>query len=112
MYISGSWRGYWEQAGYGRQLMHDLKLRFAAGRIDGGGYDCIGGFAFAGKYDERGGVHLVKQYIGKHTVVYTGRYDGEGTIYGRWTIGELWSGPFALRPESFSGADTPIVTIA
>src|SRR5438105_3329553 len=75
MYLSGAWRGYWEQAIFGRQVMHDLILRFEGGRIDGEGYDCIGAFAFAGEYDEHGGVVMVKHYVGKHTVHYVGRYD-------------------------------------
>jgi hypothetical protein len=112
MYFSGAWRGYWEQAGFGRQLMYDLTLYFEGGGITGEGYDCIGPFTFAGEYDEHGDVVLVKQYLGRHQVVYNGRYDGEGTIYGRWTIGELWSGPFALHPEKFDASDLPILAIA
>jgi hypothetical protein len=111
MYFSGAWRGYWEQAGFGRQLMHDLTLHFDGGRIDGSGYDCIGAFAFVGGYDELGGVYLVKQYVGRHKVEYHGRYDGEGTIFGRWTIGEDWSGSFALSPEKFTVSDAPILAI-
>jgi hypothetical protein len=112
MYFSGAWRGYWEQAGFGRQSMHDLTLRFGGGRITGDGYDCIGAFTFIGEYDDLGGVFLVKQYAGRHKVEYNGHYDGEGTIYGRWTIGEVWSGPFALRPEKFDAAEAPILAIA
>jgi hypothetical protein len=98
MYPSGSWRGYWEQAGWGRQAMTDLELRFTGGLIEGEGRDVIGPFTFHGTYDERGNVRLVKQYVGRHQVEYLGTYDGEGTIFGRWSIGELWSGPFALSP--------------
>jgi hypothetical protein len=112
MYFSGAWRGYWEQAGFGRQSMFDLTLQFDGGSITGEGYDCIGAFTFAGEYDEQGSVYLVKQYIGRHKVAYNGRYDGEGTIFGHWSIGEFWSGPFALRPEKFAVADAPILTIA
>jgi hypothetical protein len=113
MYPSGAWRGYWEQTFFGRQLMHDLTLRFVAGHIDGEGRDCIGPFTFGGEYDDQGGVTLVKHYLGHHTVAYTGRYDGEGTIHGIWSIGELWSGPFALSPANFKvAADAPILTIA
>ncbi len=98
MYPSGRWRAYWEQAGWGRQLMHDLVLRFAEGTVEGHGRDCIGPFTFQGHYDDRGSIRMVKQYIGRHRVLYEGTYDGEGTIFGRWSIGELWSGPFAMSP--------------
>jgi hypothetical protein len=98
MYPSGAWRGYWEQVFWGRQPMEDLVLHFEDGVVTGEGADVVGPFTFSGLYDERGQVTLVKQYIGLHRVVYQGTYDGEGTIYGRWSIGEQWSGPFALSP--------------
>jgi hypothetical protein len=98
MYPSGPWRGYWEQAGWGRQLMDGLVLRFADGLVEGEGSDCIGPFTFSGRYDDHGGVVLTKQYVGRHSVLYRGTYDGEGTLFGRWSIGSQWSGPFALSP--------------
>src|SRR5262249_35068467 len=98
MYPSGPWRAYWEQLGWGRQVMHDLVLRFAGGAVEGEGRDCIGRFVFRGKYDRRGVIRMVKQYLGRHQVLYEGTYDGEGTIFGRWSIGDLWSGPFAMTP--------------
>jgi hypothetical protein len=93
--------------------MRDLELRFSAGRIEGHGVDIIGPFTFRGEYDDSGSVVLVKQYLRRHQVVYQGRYDGEGTIFGEWSIGELWRGPFALSPESFEvAADAPILAIS
>ena len=41
---------------------------------------------------------MVKQYLGRHQVFYQGTYDGEGTIFGEWSIPPLWSGKFALSP--------------
>jgi hypothetical protein len=112
MYPSGRWRGYWQQAGWGRQAMRDLVMRFAAGRVEGSGTDVIGRFTFRGEYDAAGTVTLLKQYLGRHQVLYRGRYDGEGTIFGEWSIGELWRGPFALSPEDFTvSADAPILTV-
>jgi hypothetical protein len=112
VYFSGTWRGYWEQTFWGRQPMHDLVLHFADGRVEGRGVDIIGRFTFAGTYDERGNVTLTKQYLGKHAVLYRGTYDGEGTIFGRWSIGTLWSGPFALTLSGHSvPADTPVIAI-
>jgi hypothetical protein len=113
MFPSGSWRGYWEQLGWGRQPMHNLVLRFRGGAVQGEGTDCVGRFTFRGEYDDQGTVTLVKQYVGRHQVLYQGTHDGEGTIFGRWSIGELWSGPFALRAADFHvPADTPIAVIA
>jgi len=98
MYPSGVWRGYWEQPLFGRQPMTDFNLRFADGRVEGEGRDVVGRFTVHGTSDDQGAVVLVKQYLGKHRVLYRGRYDGEGVIHGLWSIGEHWSGPFALTP--------------
>lgn len=99
MYPSGPWRGFWEQQGWGRQFMRELVLNFSDGQVTGSGVDVGGRFTFLGQYDEAGNVVLVKKYAGKHQVLYRGQYDGEGTIAGRWSILDLWTGPFALRPD-------------
>jgi hypothetical protein len=113
MYPSGRWRGYWEQNIWGRQSMSNLVLRFTAGQVNGRGADIIGPFTLQGQYDDAGTVTLLKQYVGRHSVLYRGRYDGEGTIFGEWSIPGGWRGPFALSPEDFEvPADTPILTIA
>ncbi len=96
MYPSGQWIGYWEQRVWGRQPMNELELHFADGVVRGSGWDVIGAFTFFGQYDEHGSIVMTKQYLGRHTVQYQGQYDGEGTIFGRWSIGEAWTGPFAL----------------
>jgi hypothetical protein len=112
MHLSGTWRGYWEQTFWGRQPMHDLVLRFADGRVAGGGVDIIGRFTFAGTYDAHGNVTLTKQYLGRHAVLYRGTYDGEGTVFGRWSIGAAWSGPFALTLDGpAEPADVPVIRI-
>jgi hypothetical protein len=93
--------------------MHDLVLRFADGRIEGEGIDIIGRFTFAGEYDRTGSVTLVKKYLGRHQVLYQGSYDGEGTIFGEWSIDTFWRGPFALSPERFAvAADAPIISVS
>jgi hypothetical protein len=98
MYASGLWNGYWEQPGFGRQPMRDFVLRFADGVVRGEGRDIVGDFRIDGAYDARGTVKFVKQYIGKHPVLYDGMHDGEGTIHGNWSIPPFWVGKFALRP--------------
>jgi len=84
--------------------MSPLELRFANGRVEGEGEDCVGPFTFSGSYHEDGTVTLIKQYVGRHQVLYRGQHDGEGTIFGRWSLGlgeldEWSSGAFALTPE-------------
>jgi hypothetical protein len=100
MYPSGRWDGFWVQAHWGRQPMTPFTLRFADGRVTGDGRDVIGPFTFEGTYDARtGAVRMVKQYLGKHRVLYVGEPDGEGSISGTWSIGDAYSGTFLLRPR-------------
>jgi hypothetical protein len=109
MYPSGSWRGFWEQTGWGRQPMNDLVLHFDGGSVEGSGHDVVGRFVFHGTCNDHGEVRLIKQYLGRHQVLYLGSYDGEGTIHGRWHIGELASGPFALSPvRGWIDPDAPV----
>ena len=99
MYPSGRWDGFWVQRLWGRQAMTPFFLRFADGKVSGEGRDMVGRFTFSGSYDETtGAVRMVKQYIGKHQVLYVGQPDGEGSIQGTWFIGNLDSGSFLLRP--------------
>ncbi len=109
MYPSGRWDGWWEQVHYGRQPMAEFALDFASGKVTGGGVDLIGRFTVRGQYAANGDVCFVKQYVGKHTVYYEGRHDGEGTILGVWSIPPISSGPFALRPVAAKAdPDAPI----
>jgi hypothetical protein len=98
MYPSGKWRGWWQQHGFGRQPMEEFELRFANGAIEGRGRDVVGIFVFQGTCSDGGTVRMLKQYLGRHQVVYEGTYDGEGTIAGTWSIPPFWSGPFAISP--------------
>jgi hypothetical protein len=77
-----------------------LTLRLGDGQITGEGHDCIGPFTFEGHYDSLGKILMVKQYIGKHSLIYEGDYDGEGTIFGRWSYSPSWTGAFALKFEA------------
>ncbi|VTU01151.1 Uncharacterized protein OS=Chthoniobacter flavus Ellin428 GN=CfE428DRAFT_5396 PE=4 SV=1 [Gemmataceae bacterium] len=100
MYPSGRWDGFWVQGmAWGRQAMTPFTLTFAAGEVTGSGRDVVGPFTVAGTYDEATGrVRMVKQYVGKHRVLYVGLPDGEGSIQGTWAIDEHNTGPFLLRP--------------
>src|SRR5262249_17501060 len=89
VYLSGRWDGFWVQTHVGRQSMTAFALRFDRGVITGEGRDMVGRFVFSGNYDEStGAVRMVKQYLGKHAVLYVGHPDGEGSIQGTWSIGE------------------------
>ena len=102
MYPSGRWDGFWVQEFYGRQPMREFELHFEDGNITGGGKDVVGRFRFSGAYDVKTGrVLMVKQYLGKHSVRYTGEPDGEGSIQGTWEITTAFgvqNGTFLLRP--------------
>jgi len=78
--------------------MRDLELHFSGGNVVGSGLDVVGPFTFHGTYQSDGTVNLVKRYR-RHTVNYAGQYDGEGTVYGEWSIGTYLRGKFALTPN-------------
>ena len=99
MYPSGQWDGFWFQESHGKQSMKAFVLRFSRGQIAGEGRDVIGRFTFSGANDvDNGEVVLMKQYVGKHRVLYRGKPDGEGCIAGTWSIGDNWKGPFLMKP--------------
>jgi hypothetical protein len=110
MFPSGQWDGFWVQEGWGRQAMTPFFLHFAEGRVEGKGKDIVGRFVFTGEYDtSTGQVRLVKQYLGRHRVLYVGQPDGEGSILGKWYIGPHHEGPFMMRPMGLqAGEDEPI----
>lgn len=89
--------GWWEQMGYGRQNMSGLLLEFNERQIVGSGTDVVGPFVLKGRLED-GKVRLNKQYFEKHTVVYQGHYDGEGTLHGRWVLG-FDQGKWLIRIE-------------
>jgi hypothetical protein len=89
--------GWWEQAGYGRQSMEQLRIEFDGGTIRGSGTDIIGLFTLTGSIEEAN-VAIVKQYLGQHSVDYLGTYDGEGTMHGMWRIG-LFGGKWMIPPS-------------
>lgn len=66
--------------------MQDLLLSISDGTIQGSGVDMISTFTLSGTIHADGVVEIVKQYDGRHHVLYVGNYDGEGTLFGRWDI--------------------------
>ncbi|MFK7737766.1 MAG: hypothetical protein AB8B50_17160 [Pirellulaceae bacterium] len=79
--------GWWQQTGFGRQMVSELKLSFQGQKLSGTGVDVIAPFDLNGTLGPDGTVEILKQYEHRHSVVYVGQYDGEGTLYGTWAIG-------------------------
>src|ERR1041385_1646104 len=102
---SGPWVGFWLQRGLtGRQWMRDLYLRFANGRVEGYGADCIGVFIVHGHYDLKDGkLTLYKAYLGSHTVIYRGENENDGMwVWGIWEIRSFDRGGFHIWPKNQS----------
>ena len=76
--------------------MEDLVIEFSAGLIRGSGRDVVGDFQMYGTMEPNGRVKIVKQYTGRHQVVYIGNYDGEGTMFGTWLI-EMLQGSWSIK---------------
>jgi hypothetical protein len=82
--------------------MNELLLSIEDGRIAGRGVDIVAPFQMTGNVREDGTVEIIKKYEQRHTVLYVGQYDGEGTLYGDWDISGYqgkWSIKL-LRPAS------------
>ncbi len=76
--------------------MDDLRIEFDHSRVVGSGTDMIAPFTLTGKLRPDGTVEIVKQYVGRHTVLYVGQYDGEGTFHGTWDI-EGYRGQWSIK---------------
>lgn len=91
------WEGHYEQSG----TKHDITCFFKIDEDDGDafgiGHDSIGTSLWTGEVDD-GKIRLVKQYIGKHQVVYTGSLAGK-EFSGKWNVGAA-SGDFHLKRNS------------
>ena len=96
MFPSGQWTGHFDQNGRGRQVMHDLTITFRDGELIGRGWDYIGPFSLSGRVLPENRVEMVKKYEDRHSVVYLGEHDGEGTISGAWSLSGD-DGTFAIR---------------
>ena len=80
--------------------MH-LYLSFADGKIKGEGTDYVGPWVSHGDYDVNTGIcSWVKQYIGKHTVTYSGQI-GQNGIMGHWELSFL-TGEFHIWPKKMT----------
>jgi len=84
--------------------MSDLVLDIQGPSIAGQGRDSIAAFTLSGSLRPDGSVELLKQYRHRHSVLYVGNYDGEGTFNGRWDIGGH-QGEWAIRLLKSSSAN-------
>ncbi len=78
--------GWWEQLFHGRQPMDGLRLAVAGHEINGVGTDIIGPFTLQGLISDDGRVSILKDYLGRHSVRYEGQHDGEGRMWGVWSL--------------------------
>ena len=71
MYPSGSWSGFWQQEGWGRQPMQAFELQFRHDTVIGGGFDIVGSFRILGEWEPtNGAMHFVKKYVGAHRPLF------------------------------------------
>jgi hypothetical protein len=100
---SGPWTGFFLQYWLPGRQRTDLVLDCHGGELTGTGSDRVGPYTVDGTYDPvTGKCDWIKQYLGKHKVVYRGLNDGHG-IWGVWEIrilGGLYTdrGGFHLWP--------------
>lgn len=95
--------GWWQQRGLGRQPMLDLILDFQGPTFNGHGRDVVANFTMSGSVRQDGSVEILKRYRHRHSVLYVGHYDGEGTLNGRWDI-EGHQGEWSIRLLKSSGS--------
>jgi len=98
--------GWWQQTGFGQQPMEELLIEFTESRVVGSGVDLIAPFTLSGKLRPDGAVEFVKQYIGRHAVLYVGHYDGEGTFHGTWDI-DGFRGQWSIKVIGPTAGDPP-----
>jgi len=99
-----SHEGWWEQHVLGRQAMHALALRIAGQTLTGSGTDIVGDFRMSGTLHDGGLVSIDKRYIDGHSVLYTGEHDGEGRMWGLWSILGWNGGRWMIRAQRAEAA--------
>jgi hypothetical protein len=66
--------------------MADLRLAVKGRAVNGHGIDIVGPFTIQGSISDDGRVSLLKDYLGRHAVRYEGQHDGEGRMWGLWSL--------------------------
>ena len=98
---TGEWNGFYLENHQPRRGWMHLYMSFTDGKIKGEGTDYVGPWVAHGEYDlETGICSWVKQYIGKHQVIYHGKI-GENGIMGHWEISFI-TGEFHIWPKGMN----------
>ena len=79
------WAGVYMQDGNEVEMIFN-HLNIWNNRINGRGKDEVGEFEINGEFKSNGQVTFTKQYIGQHSVLYEGQYDGNRIISGQWKV--------------------------
>ena len=94
---TGEWNGFYLESHRSGRGWMSMYLAFANGRINGEGTDYVGPWVATGSYDLDTGIRSwVKQYLGLHKVMYSGKVSGDG-IRGDWQINSS-TGRFHIWP--------------
>lgn len=68
-------------------------------KITGHGHDAVGEFHIEGKkIKDENEISFTKNYVGQHSVEYSGRLESKNVITGQWKVGG-YSGGFKLTKE-------------
>ncbi|CAK9881829.1 unnamed protein product [Sphagnum jensenii] len=100
------WNGYWIDGSQRGDMTAELFIADGH-KIYGGGSDEVGDFTWTGEC-HGSQVHMIKQYIGQHQVLYNGKIKG-ATMDGTWLIHDGWwhsKGAFHLERQ----CPKPVVT--
>ena len=107
--FSSEWKGYYSQFG----SKHEMKLSFLMfqqdAKIFGAGTDDIGKYEISGRVDPKNCFCFTKQYIGAHSVSYSGsvHWKKMPTLQGNWVLGGGQTDSFELKPvqcmQAYSG---------
>ena len=79
----GNWTGFFMEKGKKYDMVLNMELG-SNGKFKGDGSDAVGGFSIQGVL-ANGMAELMKQYIGKHKVIYKGLFNGK-IINGKWSL--------------------------
>ena len=97
----GEWTGFYLEFHRPERSWMNLFLQTENDEIKAEGTDYVGPWTAIGTFNPTtGDAHWVKQYVGKHQVIYQGRYL-DGCISGTWQIG-IVEGPFTIWPKSMA----------
>ena len=107
----GPWSGYYFYGSGGPKHRMKLSLTFSRnGGISGDGVDDVGPFTIDGVFEFGSNkASWTKSYIGRHSVEYSGLYDGR-SICGNWTLG-MGSGGFWIWPSALEEAEGEVIEV-